>query len=136
MNFHFNRYLRRKLYEIYLQSVIFLFRCWLYFFPDYSRRHKTPHAPFCKMLHPINVKTLKRLPDWLTGLSFSSPLQHFSFHSLISVRIFWLLFFFFACVSVLGENMGKYIHKNSLCCIEDFFEKSLDCLRYFYLVSQ
>jgi len=46
MNFHFNRYLKRKLYEIYLQSVIFFFPVYLFEMDvklDVKKRKKKHH---------------------------------------------------------------------------------------------
>lgn len=78
------------------------------------------------MLHPINVKTLKRLPDYLTGFSFSSPPSSSSFNISVFILSFrWESFFpsfrfvfldlDFCCLSAEGEKKRlKYIHENSL----------------------
>lgn len=73
MNFHFNRYLKRKLYEIIFNPWSSFFLCILSKWSRWKKK-KSPHAPFCKMLHPINAKTLKRLRrrfDWLVQFFFS-----------------------------------------------------------------
>lgn len=103
----------------------FIFNLWSSFFlciySKWSRREgkKTPHAPFCKMLHPINVKTLKRLSRsetiWLVSWVFLLRFfffQHFSFHSLFRWESFLCLFFFLFCFKCPGgEEIKKYIHK-------------------------
>lgn len=114
MNFHFNRYLKRKLYEIYLQSVIFFFpRVFIRNGREKKKKNtrRKKFASFCKTLHPINVKTLKRLPDYLTGLlSFSS----------FNISVFILsfgenLFSSFLCLQVPGEEKKNTFIRFTYC---------------------
>lgn len=64
-----------------------------------TTRKNIKFASFCKMLHPINVKTLKRLPDDLTGFSSFNNIS--AFHSLFR----WESFFSLLAFKCRGEEI-------------------------------
>lgn len=111
-------HLKRKLFEIYLQSVIF-FSCVFIFIRNGQEEKKHHTLSFCKILHPIKPKELKRLrrrfDSFVKFFVFLLRFffQHFSFHSL-SRESFFMSFLFLVLLQVPGDirnkNNKKYIH--------------------------
>lgn len=110
MNFHFNRYLKRKLYEIYLQSVIFFFPVYLFEMDvklDVKKWKKTPQEK-------NSLRSAKRCIrlTWRHSKDSQSGLLSFSsFNISVFILSFSENLFFFSFLLKCREKKEKYIHK-------------------------
>lgn len=84
------------------------------------KNKKIKFASFCKTMHPINVKTLKRLTDYLTGLLSFSSFNISVFILSFGENLFFCFFSFcFCCWLCWKSRAGKEKRRNTFIRVRD-----------------